>query len=510
MATYYVDPVNGNNAWDGTSPTFVAALVGPKQTLSAAEAIPVAANDTVWARPGVYRETLTCGVSGAAGQPITYIGDVMGEIWGVGGIVRVTGSDNDQTAVRANCVTCGAQRDYRTFRGFAFDTSSSYTFSTGLNLAGTNWIVEDCWFENGATNIDCLAVLGANQADWIIRRCIFRLSAYWASANGIHFYHGSDVSDAGHIVQNCLFMSYVGVSISNVGGIDIDNITCLHNTVGVYLRAVPAAGQVINVHNSSFSHGFYGLNSVGAGYITEDHNNFWGIQIARLNVAVGANSTAYLDLHEMPLLYDGLRLPWDYGHLSEWSVLSEATDSGSGATDDMHGIPRPVTNGKRSWGAYQFKPQERDTTTTYDASDASIALPDAGVVQYRIATTNVQMTITVQVYREANYAGVAPQMIVKQPGVADDTTTDAGAAGAWNELTTTLTPAAYPGFVQVELRSNNTAAAGNYAVYFDELAPTPSRVLGDFDQWISNRETVGDAVQAEGGGGAARGFIIHG
>jgi len=288
-------------------------------------------------------------------------------------------------------------------------------------------------------------------------------------------------------------------------------MTILGALRGVYSLNLPPGYTAVSVTNSIVRGCSAGLQAGVLGEIVEDYNDIFSNATDRANVAAGANSVSYPVLLEPPLMYDGLRLPWWFGHLSEWSQVAGITDSGAGPTDDANGITRPVTNGKRSYGAFQFKPAERDTTTTYDASDASIALPDAGVAQYRIATTNVQMTITVQVYREANYAGVNPQMIVKQPGVADDTTTDAGAAGAWNELTTTLTPAAYPGFVDVELRSNNTTAPpGNYAVYFDELAPAPSQVLGDFDQWISNRETVGDAVQAEGGGGAARGFIIHG
>jgi len=34
-------------------------------------------------------------------------------------------------------------------------------------------------------------------------------------------------------------------------------------------------------------------------------------------------------------------------------------------------------------------------------------------------------------------------------------------------LTDTFTPAALPDYVVVELQSQNTAAAGNYATYFD-------------------------------------------
>jgi hypothetical protein len=63
-------------------------------------------------------------------------------------------------------------------------------------------------------------------------------------------------------------------------------------------------------------------------------------------------------------------------------------------------------------------------------------------------------------------------MVIKQPGQADDTTTDAAAASQWNLLTTTLTPAADPPYVIVELQSLNTAAALAYDVFFDDLKVT--------------------------------------
>jgi hypothetical protein len=82
---------------------------------------------------------------------------------------------------------------------------------------------------------------------------------------------------------------------------------------------------------------------------------------------------------------------------------------------------------------------------------------------------NSSTTVSIYVYREANYAGVLPQMVLRQPGQADRTTTDVGAAGGWNQLTDTWTPAVTPPYVIVELVSNNTAGAGNYATFFDDL-----------------------------------------
>ena len=53
--TWYVDGANGNNAWDGSSKTFVTGTTGPKQTIVGARAITLA-NDLVVVAPGIYPE----------------------------------------------------------------------------------------------------------------------------------------------------------------------------------------------------------------------------------------------------------------------------------------------------------------------------------------------------------------------------------------------------------------------------------------------------------------------
>ena len=69
MTTLYVGP-GGNDANNGLS------WANRRLTLNGVEDKPVAAGDTVYVGPGVYRETLTVDVAGSSGNPITYIGDV--------------------------------------------------------------------------------------------------------------------------------------------------------------------------------------------------------------------------------------------------------------------------------------------------------------------------------------------------------------------------------------------------------------------------------------------------
>src|SRR3989304_2901889 len=101
MTVYYVGP-GGNDANNGLS------WANRKLTLNGAEDVPVAAGDTVYVGPGGYRGGLGRG--------------------GGGGIVRITGSDNDQTATRANAIS-GVGRHYRPLRGFLLDTLTPGPFS---------------------------------------------------------------------------------------------------------------------------------------------------------------------------------------------------------------------------------------------------------------------------------------------------------------------------------------------------------------------------------------------
>src|SRR3990167_10905572 len=127
MTTLYVDGTRPDDTGD------VLTIATAKKTLNGAEDIPVAACDLVHVRnTSTYRETLTVDVSGTAGNPIEYRGDYLGTIFGdAPNPVRITGSDNDQTAARANCIAA-TSKDYRTFSGFVFDiTSGTYVNPTG-------------------------------------------------------------------------------------------------------------------------------------------------------------------------------------------------------------------------------------------------------------------------------------------------------------------------------------------------------------------------------------------
>ena len=459
MTDYFVGP-GGNDTNDGLS------WANRFLTLNGAEDEPVAAGDTVYVGPGTYTEDLVCDIDGSSGNPITYIGDWTGENTdGIGGIVRITGSDNDQTATRANCISVNG-KDYRTFRGLMMGTTTSYVV-TGTGGAIDNLTIEDCFFvETTHTNI---ALISDNHTSFTMRRCVL-----WGigKQHNLWFSGSTAQANAGHLIENCIFLSgYYGARIADVGGITFKN--CLMANTGfaggiVISAALTGGFTAISVLNCIFYGNRTALKATVTGEIVEDYNTFWGNNSNRSNTATGSNSQVYAPGFAPPtLLLDEFKMGSILGELADWAAVAQIAGS-SEATDDLFGMARPTTSAKKSWGPMQFNESLRETTTTRTGG-VSIKLPDAARVQYRLPVTNTSTTIACYVQRETNYAGTNPQMIIKQPGVADDTTTDAGSASVFNELTTTLTPASTTDFVIVELVSNNTATSGSYAVYFDDL-----------------------------------------
>jgi len=459
MTTYYVDWEKADNTGNGLT------LATAKKTLNGAEDIPVAAGDFVWVRPGVYREMLTVDVSGSNGSPITYQGDVAGQIWHPGGVVRITGSDDDQTATRTNCIRAGAGKSYRTYRGFQCDSTTQGCI-LHFGVSNTNITIEDCTFTNigspGCIDID------DTTSNFIVRRCLF-IQGFGTS---MYIFSSSTLDDSNHLVENCIFVGRGNYSliIQRVGGINIRN--CYFQGGGIQIQIALSAGQVNNVNNCIFRHSNTALNSATLGQLVEDYNTISSASTPRSNVDVGANSVSYPPLTSFPLLLGGYRLSWQFGDLSHQSLVARRTDNGSTPADDFFGLTRPVTNGKRSWGPIQFTGAVREITIT-DGGGASLKLPDAGEQFFmRVPTSASEITIAVKVYREADYAGTLPQLVVRQPGQADETDTDTGDAEEWNTLSVTFTPDALPPWVDVFIRSNNTAAADDYATYWDTLTVT--------------------------------------
>lgn len=450
MTTYYVGP-GGSDAAAGTS----WAL--RKLTLSGAEAIPVAAGDTVIVGPGTYRETLTTGVSGSSGSPITYVGDWTGQATdGIGGICRITGSDDDATLTRGNGIT--GTNTFRTFRGFEIDMTSG----SSISASGSDWTVEDCILQANAGN-GISAGLGSN---WVVRRCIIFAKQ---QNSGISFSNGTTAA-ANATVENCIINGYQGIRSDRVSAITVNHCLIWGCNYCLRVGTALAASAVITVTNCLLAYSNIVFGQTATGFFSEDYNAYFGSASHSSSAQTpGAHDNTNPIPFDFGMFLSGYKTPGPrFGELMPFIYAARQVGSGM-ASEDLYGITRPATDSKKSWGPVQVDAGERSATQAHGGTYA-LKMADSNRTQFIVPVSNVSTTFSVYVYREANYAGTNPQLVVKQPGQADTTVTDAAAAGQWNQLTTTLTPAAGTKFVTVELVSNNTATTGSFAVYFDDLA----------------------------------------
>lgn len=281
MTTYYVG-AGGSDAANGLS------WANRKATINGAEDIPVAAGDTVYVGPGTYRESLTCDVSGSSGSPIAYIGDYSGaNTDGTGGVVRITGSNDDIAATRASCITA-ASKNYRTFKNINFDLGSSHLVSA--SGACSNWIVEGCYFgAMPSATTAAMSFAGTGTAN-TVRRCAF----FNARSYGVEISHSSTVDNAGHMIENCIIIGgNRGVSIVRVGGVTIRNCMFLAGTAGVRVATALSGGQTVTINNCTFHGITTALQATATGEITENYNALYSNSTDRTATSTGANSNAY-------------------------------------------------------------------------------------------------------------------------------------------------------------------------------------------------------------------------
>ena len=320
-------------------------------TLNGAEDEPVAAGDTCYVAPGVYREALTCDVSGGAGSPITYIGDVTGaNTDGVGGIVRITGSDDDQSATR-NYNIVGGGYNYRTFRGFWLDSA---VFAGGY-AQGTDWVLEDMVFSENGNN--GFFAQGAAQLRYTYRRCLSWGNKYSA----LSFDNGSPVDNTGHVVENCLLIGgdSSGILANAIGGITVRNSFIYSVYRGINVQTALTAGQTVTVNQCILLVCQNGFWATAGGEITEDYNNLWNNGTDYVNTVPGAHSVSYPPLFQPPMLLNEFEYSWWMGKLSQWSALGSIAGTGV-PTDDLFGITR--AGAPSSWGPIEYTsaPARRD------------------------------------------------------------------------------------------------------------------------------------------------------
>jgi hypothetical protein len=462
MTTYYV----GKGGNDGSAGTSWAAR---KLTLNGAEDIPVVPGDTVIVGPGTYRELLTIDVTGTAGNTITYEGDRSGyRTDGIGGKVIITGSDDDIVETRNHCIDAGGGNyHYRTWRNLVMGWTDQGTVQVDGGVGDKDaWVFEDCVF-CGVSQTQAVYSNGFGD-DWAFRRCVF-ITNTQAIRSSTTAHNGA----TGSVVESCVFLGNNTNSYAlqlYQSSWTVRNCTFIGNGYAVYAAANNGGTPYMWVYNSIIGKSQYAFRAAALGDLVEDYNGLYSNSNDRTNVAAGGNSVTYYPLWEVPLLQAGIQAPVRFPFLSQWSAYRRLTDSGTVPSGgDLFGIPFPATNGKRSWGAIQYQPFERDGTVYRGASGASALMADAGPKTFLVPVSASSTTFEVYVQRGANYAGSNPRAVIRQSGQSEIEVVDAGAAGAFNQLTHTWTPAATPPWVQIILESRNSAGAGDYTVNWDDL-----------------------------------------
>lgn len=439
-----------------------------KLTLNGVEASPVVAGDTVYVGAGNYHEEWTTVVAGTSGNPITFIGDISGiNTDGVGGEIRVVNSDDDKTVNTANFVALRVDADdYRTFIGMRF--GMGYT-ATALVSSSNYAIFEDCVFDGGPSTIsEAFYYSGSGIVGLRLRRCFFigrQLSCLLNNA----------IDDSDTEIENCVFYSSGSDNawVSGMGGTTFKNCTFFSagsdiHTVSLLLGTGLVPGtRVASVYNCVFNNGRIESNVTGG--LIEDYGYYipyWGDADTRVAVTKGANSITRNLMKQPNLLYDGFYFLQNPLDLHRLSPIKNYACGQTPPSDDFYGLPRPTSDSKKTRGAIQLNPIERETTIVPSGETESIKMADASVHQIFIPITGKTMTFSVEAYRETDYAGTNPQMTIKQPGQSDRTTTDVGSANQFNALSDTFQPANLPSWVVMEIRSDNTATSGSYATYW--------------------------------------------
>jgi len=465
MTTYYVGK-GGDNGNDGLS------WDERWLTLNYAETTIAGGLHTVYVGPGTYREKFTVSYNGSGGTHFNFIGDPTGAITdGIGGSVRITGSDDDITATRTHCIYFSAYPSWRSFYNFDFDlaTTALVGFSSSANDVG----FYNCSFgETVSVTTYGFDYSLFSSGEWIqVEDSVFighDAQMILGAATGTGGFA------AGAFANNNIFIGSFGhaVLVRNKSTFyQRNNLYIGHPIAYQFYEASTENPNNCDIYNCIFLNNTVAMQNHSLGvHIEEDYNAVPGNNITkRILISVaGSNSTNDHPLLEAPRLFAGIQLPWDMFSLGEWSLIARKGTNAAPASD-IYQITRPAS-GKESWGPIQYQPAEKDTTEVRLSSDASLRLADAGMVQFFLEVSAVSTTIDVYVKRESNYAGTNPQMIIKEPGQSVRTTTDAGSSGSWNKLTDTFTPSGNIGYVIVELVSNNTATSGDYKVWFEDLA----------------------------------------
>lgn len=359
MATKYVSTARGNDSTGDGSAATPWKTIDKAVGSGAAFTLDAGAANTLYVEPGVYRESVTLGVSPTSGGPLSIVGDGDGSGFLAGGhssptvgVVDWRAWTDDHTPITGSCLAV-TSKGYVTVEGFKFvggDTASGVVALTGTNdvtLRGCNLMG---YYGSGKGTVINLAPTAGVPPNLTLDRCVLYTLVGSAAALSIAApLHTADWS-LGTQVVNCTFSgSSTGIYLTNSGtgtynatGLAVQS--CTFNNYGTAMYVYYASGvnsTPHTVYGSAFA-GCY-LFASASSQLTEDGNVFM-CGTANSGPSAGANSITAacpaLNLDDQRLTGEAVR---PYFEPSAVSPVKAFGNFGSVPTVDAYDKTRPAT-----------------------------------------------------------------------------------------------------------------------------------------------------------------------
>lgn len=519
MATYYVDPVNGHDTnYDGNQAAVGAGRNGPFKTIGKliAASGAMASGDTAYLAPGIYRETVSCGITSPTGET-KIVGDPLntkGFNATQGPVIWTCLTTDDVSAAAAAHTLNTNSRDFLTFENMQIEGgyySSSY-YPVIAGTGSTNIVLRRCAIINPIDLGVYLSIAAGVTAGHIIDSCIIASSLNGCVYLGISK-HSAEY-DAGFMVKNCVLLSCGGAGViitssgsnTNFGAGNANQTTGMQNclVIGAYGINVgsgynAALTNAFACKNNVFfgRYGVYCTNDTNPDIVTEDYNILLnaaprtGITTAQPN---GANDFATSTTTGRGVRFEmGQSALWGFHVRQFGSPLRSCRGVGFGndstptaLTTDILNRIRPSGGGASaasvllSAGPYELHDYGTKDTATKDAGDASLKMVGPGDHEFKIAVDAAQTTIHIRcMYDGSNggntYGGTNyPQAILVDSeafanitGNTETKTATTDANGQWQDLEfTTFTPSRKG---VIRLRLVNRGSGADDICWFDTV-----------------------------------------
>jgi hypothetical protein len=459
MANYYVSIQRGNDSNDGLTPAEPFATI----TKATAE---VAAGDTVYIGPGVYRERIVLVTSGTSVDSITWYPDPNGKyVTGDNpGMVRITGVDangypDDEGSVLdgSNVVynTIGAL-DGRMYVDGVYDTTLTPLISLGFASVNHNTLINvighGCLVVHGGICTNCYAMGNYGFVYSVCTNCVgYGADSAFYSSTGLCIQciafggTGFNGVDGSFGCVNCMSFSFSGFRKT-------ENYNCC--AVGAHTGFTD--GIVTTCVASYCDKGFVGDATtlpVTGNYAVMCYDDTEG-------TITGTTNSIPMPMFDLSKLLEAFK-PFEAVTVEGFDVSSFVT-----ITHDILGYERRLGMGELDIGPYENSVVTLDFTEV-NTQTPSIKIQLKGMAKFTFyADAGEAFTRSVYVKWANVDAAKKPQLIIKGAHITTQTATATGSGTTWEQLTVSTTPST-GGEVELYLYARDEDV--DAVVYFSDL-----------------------------------------